>query len=167
MAEFHDIEEAEPELAARARTIFSSAQNAIIGTVRGDGSPRLSGIDPLFADGHLCLDSMPGARKGKDLRRDPRLALHSIPWDSRHVRDGAEDPGDADAKIAGTALLADADRAASLRGWLRTERGYERPADWDLFTVDIDSLVVISVSDGQLVVDRWSAIDGRQTLRRS
>jgi hypothetical protein len=39
--------------------------------------------------------------------------------------------------------------------------------DWDLFTIDIDALTVISPDGGQLVIDRWSTTDGRQTIRRS
>jgi hypothetical protein len=166
MARFHDIEQAEPELAARAQAIFSATQNAVLGTVRRDGSPRLSGIDAFFANGELCVGSMPGARKGADLRRDARLALHSIPWDSRRVRDGVEDPGDADAKITGTAQLADAETGAALRDWM-TERGYGPPDGFELFTIDIESLVVLFPRDGQLVVDRWTGAEGRKTIRRS
>jgi hypothetical protein len=39
--------------------------------------------------------------------------------------------------------------------------------DWDLFTIDIGALTVISPDGGQLVIDRWSTTDGRQTIRRS
>ena len=109
---------------------------------------------------------MPRARKGQDLRRDPRLALHSIPWDSRRLRDGASDVGAADAKVSGTATLTTApDELSAFRAWLKSERGFEPPEDWDLFTIDIDALTVISVDDGALVVDQWSTSDGRQRLR--
>jgi hypothetical protein len=50
---------------------------------------------------------------------------------------------------------------------LRSEGGFEPPEDWDLFTIDIDALIVISVDNGQLVVDRWSATDCGQTMRRA
>jgi len=49
----------------------------------------------------------------------------------------------------------------------RSERGFEPPDDWDLFTIDIDSLTVISVEGGQLVIDGWSTTAGRQTMRRA
>jgi hypothetical protein len=111
---------------------------------------------------------MPRARKGQDLRRDPRVAVHSIPWDSRKLRDGTGDVGQADAKVSGSAVLAsDAGELSGFRAWLKSERGFEPPEDWDLFTIDIDALTVISVDNGQLVVDRWSATDGRQTMRRA
>ena len=167
MASFADVERVAPDLAVRARAILSSTTNAVLGTIRRDGSPRLSGADPYFHEGQLRIWSMPRARKGYDLRRDPRVALHSIPWDSRQLREGAADVGAADAKVNGIAVLAtDAGDLAAFRAWLKSERGFEPPEDWDLFTIDIDALTVISADGGQLVVDRWST-DGRRTTRRT
>ena len=168
MASFADVEHVAPDLADRVRAILSSTPNAVLGTIRRDGSPRLSGADPHFHDGQLRIWSMPLARKGQDLRRDPRVALHSIPWDSRQVRDGAADVGAADAKVSGAAVLVtDVGVVAAFRAWLQSARGAEPPADWDLFTIDIDAVAVISADGGQLVVDRWSSSGGRQTTRRT
>lgn len=44
--------------------------------------------------------------------------------------------------------------------------GFEAPPDADLFRVDMEELVLISVEDDQLVIDRWSAGQGRQVTRR-
>lgn len=168
MASFADVESLEPDLADRVRAILSSTTNAVLGTIRRDGSPRLSGADPYFHDGQLRIWSMPRARKGQDLRRDPRVAVHSIPWDSRRLHDGAADVGEADAKVTGTAVLTtDTGELSGFRAWLGSERGFEPPENWDLFTIDIDALTVISAQDGQLVVDRWSTTDGRQTMHRT
>jgi hypothetical protein len=168
MASFADVENVEPDLADRVRAILSSTTNAVLGTIRRNGSPRLSGADPYFHDDQLRIWSMPRARKGQDLRRDPRVAVHSIPWDSRKLRDGAADVGEADAKVSGTAVLvSDAGALSAFRAWLKSERGVEPPKDWDLFTIDIDALTVISVDNGQLVIDGWSTTDGRQTMRRA
>jgi nitroimidazol reductase NimA-like FMN-containing flavoprotein (pyridoxamine 5'-phosphate oxidase superfamily) len=168
MASFAEVEDVEPDLADRVRAILTSATNAVLGTVRRDGSPRLSGADPYFHDGQLCIWSMPRARKGQDLRRDPRVAVHSIPWDSRKLREGAADVGEADAKVTGTAVLvSDAGERSAFRAWLTSVRGAESPEDWDLFRIDIDALTVIAVDNGQLMVDRWSATEGRRTTRRT
>jgi hypothetical protein len=168
MASFADVESFEPDLADRVRAILSSTTNAVLGTIRRDGSPRLSGVDPFFHNGQLRIWSMPRARKGEDLRRDPRIALHSIPWDSRQLRGGAADVGDADAKLSGTAAVTtDPGELSAFRAWLKSERGSEPPEDWDLFTIDIHALTVISADGGQLVIDRWSTAEGRQTIRRS
>jgi Pyridoxamine 5'-phosphate oxidase len=168
MASFSDVRSMEPDLADRVRSILTSTTNAVLGTIRRDGSPRLSGADPYFHDGQLRIWSMPRARKGQDLRRDPRLTLHSIPWDSRRLRDGRTDVGPADAKVSGTAIVTtDPGELSAFRAWLKSERGFEPPEDWDLFTIDIDTLTVISADSGQLVIDQWSTTGGRQTIRRA
>ncbi|CAN5571320.1 pyridoxamine 5'-phosphate oxidase family protein [soil metagenome] len=157
-----------PDLAARARALLDSTTNGVLGTTRADGTPRLSGIDPFFLDGELWIGSMPGARKGADLRRDPRMALHGIPWESRKVKDGAADPGEGDVKLTGRAVLLDDDeRYAEVMAWFREEHGQEPPGPSDLFVIDLAEVVVVSVADDQLQIDRWSAAEGRKTVRRS
>jgi len=166
MATFHELDELVPELATQARAILTSTTNAVLGTVRRDGTPRLSGIDPFFYDGELHIGSMPDARKGQDLRRDPRVALHSIPWESRRLRDGADDPGDADVKLSGTAeLLTDRDLLIAI--WRSVQPDPDAEPAGDLFKIDVGSLVVTSVDDDQLVVDTWTGENGRLVVRRS
>ena len=41
------------------------------------------------------------------------------------------------------------------------ETGFDSPPDSDLFRIDIEELVLISVEDDQLVIDRWSPDAGR------
>ncbi len=169
MTTWTDLTAAEPDLADRALAILTATTNAVLGTIRRDGTPRLSGIDPFVIDGELWIGSMPGARKGEDLRRDPRLALHAVPWESRRLRDGATDPGEADAKLTGRAVLVD-DPAAQDEVWelFRRERGVELPpGPADLFRIEPTAVVVVSVVDDLLQVDRWSDTDGRRTIRRS
>src|SRR4051812_30228864 len=76
MASWSDVERAEPTFAARVRGLFDARKHKTLATVRADGSPRISGIEVQFADGELTFGSMPDARKGADLLRDPRFALH-------------------------------------------------------------------------------------------
>ena len=64
-------------------------------------------------------------------------------------------------------MVSDADELSSFRAWLKSERGFEPPEDWDLFTIEIDALTVVFVDDGQLAVDQWSTTEGRQTMRRA
>jgi hypothetical protein len=108
---------------------------------------------------------MPDSRKLADLQRDPRLALHGIPWESRKVSDGALDPGAGDAKLTGTAVALDPASLIDVKAAFETERGFEMP-DGDMFRVDLTSLVLISVEDDELVIDRWTEAGGRQTTRR-
>lgn len=101
MATWDDVERAEPEFAARVRALFEAHRHHTIATLRADGAPRISGIECAFAEGQLTFGSMPGARKGADLRRDPRFALHSATVDPP-AGDPAGWPGEA--KVAGRAV---------------------------------------------------------------
>jgi pyridoxamine 5'-phosphate oxidase-like protein len=73
-----EIEEREPALGAVARQKLIEARVLLIGTTRRDGTARISGVEPLVLDGTLWLSMMTGSTKTGDLRRDPRILLHSI-----------------------------------------------------------------------------------------
>src|SRR3712207_82620 len=103
MTSWVEFERAEPEFARRVRTLFDAHKHKTIATLRADGAPRISGIEAEFADGELTFGSMPRARKGDDLRRDPRFALHSPSVDPP---EGEPSSWPGDAKISGRAVLA-------------------------------------------------------------
>jgi hypothetical protein len=103
MTTWGDLEQAEPEFARRVRTSFDAHRHKTMATLRADGSPRISGIETSFADGELTFGSMANARKGTDLHRDPRFALHSATIDPV---DGAEAQWPGEAKISGRAIAA-------------------------------------------------------------
>ena len=97
MPRWKEFEQAEAEFAARVRALFDAGRHKTIATLRADGSPRISGIECEFADGDLRFGSMSGARKGEDLERDPRFALHGPtfhPVEGKVVfKDGSPLPG--------------------------------------------------------------------------
>jgi len=66
-----------PELATRVRAIFDSGTNKTLATLRADGSPRISGTELEFDGDNVTLGMMPGSAKLRDVRRDPRVAIHS------------------------------------------------------------------------------------------
>ena len=103
MTGWQDFEQAEPEFAHRVRALFDAHRHKTIATLRADGSPRISGIEAVFEDGELAFGSMPSARKGADLRRDPRFALHSATVDPV---EGSEAQWPGEAKISGRAIAA-------------------------------------------------------------
>ena len=76
MASWADFEKAEPRFALQVKRLFDAGSHKTIATLRSDGSPRISGIECRFGGGQLQFGSMPGSRKGEDLHRDPRFALH-------------------------------------------------------------------------------------------
>ena len=97
MATWEEVNASAPEFAETVRAIFDAHRHKTLATLRKDGSPRISGIEADFRDGHLWLGMMWGSRKALDLRRDPRFVLHSGTGDV----DSATWQGDA--KIAGRA----------------------------------------------------------------
>ena len=158
MASFADLEAAEPELAARVRAAFDAHRHKVLATLRADGSPRVSGIEASFAAGDLWLAGMPRSVKFADLRRDPRMALHS----------GSDEPADftADAKVSGraTEVTDQATRA-------RFAQAAGAPADqpYELFHVELDQVVLTAVSDDRthLVISSWRPGRGLVRTRRT
>ena len=158
MATWSEIESAAPELAGRARAAFDAHKHKVLATLRRDGSPRISGIEATIADGELWLGMMPGSRKALDLRRDPRLALHSA----------SDDPPDDPATWAGDAKLSG--RAVEVDDPALLERlGAGDQADAHLFRVDITELVHTRVGDpaDHLVIDLWREGAGLRQMRRA
>jgi hypothetical protein len=149
------IEQAEPEFAARVRRMFDAGRHKTIATLRADGSPRISGIECEFIDGDLRFGSMTAARKGADLRRDARFALHGP---SSHPEAGKEGEWPGEAKIAGRAIPA---------GPVTTDSLDKQP-DGEMFVADITEVVVTSLTPDatKLVVESWTAERGLRRVER-
>lgn len=160
MASWSEVEAAAPELAARVRATLDAHKHKVLATLRRDGSPRLSGIEATFVDGELWLGMMPGSRKALDLRRDPRLALHSASVDPP-----TDDPAawTGDAKVAGRAV--EADDPALLERLGAGEGG----GGAHLFRVDLAEVVHTRVGEpaDHLVIEVWSEGTGLRRLKRA
>jgi hypothetical protein len=156
MTAWHDVERAEPEFAQRVRALFDAHRHKTIATLRADGSPRISGIEAVFEDGELAFGSMPNARKGADLCRDPRFALHSATVDPV---DGAEAQWPGEVKIAGRAIHADP-----------ATDGPDGPdgPDGDSFLADIAEVVHTHLNEEatMLVVEWWTPTHGLRRIER-
>jgi len=150
MVAWRDVEQAEPEFAARVRGLFDAGRHKTIATLRADGSPRISGIECEFAEGGLRFGSMPGARKGADLRRDPRFALHGP---TVHPDEGKEAAWPGEAKIAGRAVLA-----------VPID---ENPAV-DMFVADISEVVLTRLNPEatMMVIESWTPHRGLRAVER-
>ncbi len=148
MTTWGDFEEAEPDLAGRVRHRFEQTGLALVGTVRADGSPRVSGWEPLFAAGELWLGSMPGSRKNADVRRDARLTLHNATAD--------KDATDGDATISGRAVEVtdDATRTAYCTAFAAAT-GQEVPTPFDLFRVEPTRVSMLRPGGDHLVIEWW------------
>jgi hypothetical protein len=150
MTAWQDVESAVPEFAERVRTLFEAHRHKTIATVRADGAPRISGIEAVFEGGELTFGSMPNARKGADLRRDPRFALHSATVDPV---DGSEAQWPGEAKISGRAIAAGPVSVGP---------------DGDRFHADIAEVVHTHLNETAtlLVVEWWTQTRGLRTIER-
>jgi hypothetical protein len=74
------FEAAVPELAAAGHKLLYQygVPLAFLATVRPDGGPRLHPCCPLVTGGELWLLILGHSPKYRDLKRDPRLALHAF-----------------------------------------------------------------------------------------
>src|SRR6478609_714967 len=75
---WEDLHEGQPRLAAIAHERLITPGVLLVVTIRADGTPRLSPVEPFVLDGELWLSMMLGSRKAADLQRDPRVLVHSI-----------------------------------------------------------------------------------------
>jgi hypothetical protein len=148
MARWDDVSEAAPELAALARARIEATGLGLLATLRRDGWPRISGIEPWFDDGELWLGMMKDSRKALDLLRDPRLALHNATVD-KEVSDG-------DVKITGrAAAVTDADAVEQVRQALLARTGFDPGTDFHLFRVEVTEVSSIRPGGDHLVIDVW------------
>jgi hypothetical protein len=69
---------AAPELAEAGEKLFERVGVVLIGTLRKDGSPRISPVEQLIAGEQLYLGMMPESLKAQDLLRDGRCTVHSL-----------------------------------------------------------------------------------------
>ena len=147
MANWNEIESAAPAFAARVRDRFEAGTNKTLATLRADGSPRISASECKFEAGELTLGMMGGSLKLQDVRRDPRVALHSPTLEP--PPQGPDAPPDAepwlgDAKMAGRLIEIDPPSDNQFAG-----AGF--------FRLDITEVALTYVGDppDHLVIESW------------
>ncbi|MGI8696956.1 MAG: pyridoxamine 5'-phosphate oxidase family protein [Mycobacteriales bacterium] len=157
--QWHDLEQQQPRLAHRAYERLIAPGVVLVATIRRDGTPRLSPVEPFLLDGGLWLSMLWQSRKAVDLKHDPRLLVHGIVTN----RDGA----DGEVKVRGHARAEDdeavqrryADAVAAALGWSPLIGRFH------LFKVEIGDVVSIRYGDdGDQFVARWPP--AREFVRR-
>jgi hypothetical protein len=132
----------------------------LVATIRGDGTPRVSPVEPFVLDGTLWLSMLWQSRKATDLLRDPRVLVHSVITS----RDG----GEGEFKIRGTARAeGDPDLSRRYADAVATSLGWSpEPGRFHLFAVTIGEVTFIRYDDatGDQHVARWPP--PREYIRR-
>lgn len=162
MATWKEFADAAPRTAAVfTRRHAAAGELCLLATLRSDGFPRISPMEPHVFEDQLWLVGMPNTRKFNDLARDPRLCLHTATVDPQ-VADG-------DAKLWGVAHDVD-DRALHERfaAALFEETGFDlRGAKFDHFyAVDITGASAVEVDDGRMDVTVWKPGEAERVVRK-
>jgi hypothetical protein len=149
--DWSDLERRQPGLAGLGRQRLLQPGVVLVATIRGDGTPRISPVEPYVLDGTLWLSMLWQSRKAADLLRDRRVLVHSVITS----RDG----GEGEFKIRGTAR-AEGDPALQRRyaAAVSASLGWSpQPGRFHLFGIGIGDVTFIRYDDatGDQHVVRW------------
>ncbi len=153
--------EAAPELARFGEERFKSTGLALVGTIRKDGLPRISPVEPLIVDGQLYLGMMWRSRKALDLLRDPRCLVQTTVCHR-------EDPA-GELKLRGRAVAVDdADAIERYCQALYEAINWRPEGRFHLFTLEIESAAFIKyLENGDQQLIEWRpGSPARERLRR-
>jgi hypothetical protein len=132
------LEAEAPELAALVRERLARGF-ALLGTVRQDGSPRVSAVETVILDGELVVGIMRRSGKARDLGHDPRFALQSPVFDPNS--------GEPELKLYGRAEPSEA-----AAGWWRA-----RPDTADVYRLELEEALHVEwdVDSSTMRLRRW------------
>ncbi|MGW6930031.1 pyridoxamine 5'-phosphate oxidase family protein [Lentzea sp. NPDC054927] len=155
MATWAEFAAEQPDLAAFVQSRFAVDRHALIATLRKDGAPRISGVEPDFARGELWVGMMPDSLKSLDLRRDPRFSLHCNTTTASMTEGG-------DAKVSGFAEFW-VDKSDYLKELYERTGWQPNPDELDLFRLTVSEVVSLTVEGDGMVVLSWR--EGKGTRR--
>jgi pyridoxamine 5'-phosphate oxidase-like protein len=149
MASWGEVCRDAPEFAARVQAAFTRKRHMTLATLRHDGAPRISGTEMQFDGDYLVVGMMPGSRKLRDVRRDPRIAIHGP----------TADPPEENRDWVGEAKLSG--RAVEVPGDDPEHEGYG-------FRIDVDEVVFTHLNDAgdRLVIESWHPGRGVEVVER-
>lgn len=142
-----------PGLAGLARERFELDQVVMLGTIRADGRPRLSPCEVDFAAGRVLFGMMWQSPKARDLSRDPRLTVHSVPSDKTNAG--------GDVKLYGTAVD---EREHALRAEfcqaIQARIDWQPTEPYHLYSLDVTEAAFIRFTDEFQHIWRWDPSAG-------
>lgn len=162
MVTWKEFAEAAPTIA----TIFTRRHAAtgnlcMLATLRSDGFPRISPMEPRFFEDRLWLVGMPGTTKFLDLGRDPRFCLHTATVDTQ-VSDG-------DAKLWGSVENVQDDALHQrFAAALYEDTGFDlRGKEFDPFYgMVLTGASAVEVGDDHLDVTVWTPGEPERVVRK-
>jgi hypothetical protein len=155
-----EVADRQPRLADLGERLLGVPGVVLVGTIRRDGTPRLSPIEPFFWEGDLWLSMLWGSRKALDLVRDPRILVHNIVTQT--------DAPDGEFKVRGRAVAEeDEGMQAAYRDAVSVALGWKPVVGrFHLYRVDVEDISYLKydAATGDQYVSRWP--DGNEYVRR-
>lgn len=162
MTPWKEFAEAAPHIAAIFARRHGAAGNlCMLATLRSDGFPRISPIEPRVFEDQLWIVGMPDTTKFRDLGRDPRFCLHTATVDSE-VKDG-------DAKLWGVVKdIQDKALHQRFATDLFEETGLDlRGQEFDHFyAADVVGASAVEVAGGHMDVTIWKPGQPERVIRK-
>jgi hypothetical protein len=151
------FKESAPEMAAVFERAMADTGICLLGTIRGDGWPRISPNEVYIVEGELMLGMMWQSTKARDLSRDPRITV-ATPQCDKDAKGG-------DLKLYGRAVdvndaglrKAHADVQEAAIDWRPTE-------PYHLYRLEIESAGFISFGEDHKLL-RWTPKRGVENLK--
>lgn len=148
---WRNFSDLEPDLATLGEEIIERTGMVMLGTLRKDGSPRISPVEVLFSEGQLYLGMMWRSKKALDLLRDPRCTVHS----ATSNRDGSQ----GDFKVFGKAVpVSDLEERRRYSEAVYEKIGFkpEEP-EFHLFSIDVESAALVEFKNEEMTHLVWKA----------
>lgn len=142
-AQWAEFALAAPALATVASEIFTAHPHHVIATTRDDGSPRVGGTNVFISEGVAWIGMMPSATRVRDLRRDPRCAIHTAPLE--------EDLARGDVRLDLVATEARGEVATRLLA----SAGQPGSAPAVVFTLGVRGASLVRVEADRLIIESW------------
>ena len=133
----------------------------MLATIRSDGFPRISPIEPQIFEDQLLIVGMPNTLKFRDLERDLRFCLHTATVDT-YVTDG-------DVKLWGTVTdITDKDVHQRFATALFEKSGMDlRGQEFDhLYAADLVGASSIESGGDHLEITIWRPGEPERTVRK-
>jgi Pyridoxamine 5'-phosphate oxidase len=150
MLGWRDMEVGAPEIARLGMARLNAAHVAMLGTLRPDGSPRISPIEPYLVNSRLLVGAITWSGKTADLRRDPRYVLHSMVT--------GPDSGEGELKLQGLAAEASPALRSAVGAWWSAQP----PERAVVFILGIERALFVEwdIEHGVMTIHRWSPREG-------
>ncbi len=159
MPRWADFAEAAPEIATPAQALLERFRFVFIGTIRRDGTPRISPVEAHLVGGALVLVMIRGTLKARDVLRDPRVVLNTPVVDPANP--------EAEVKLRGRVVeVEDEDLREATAATLEAASGWRPDPSWHVFSLDLDDAAHIAWKDGVMTMTRWTPGRGVERVER-